>query len=61
MLFQKHDDAYLMHVMQDFEGPYDHKLKAVYTHSYDESGTRLFAAGGPLQGALFGNYVALFQ
>lgn len=34
---------------------------AIYTHCYDESGTRLFAAGGPLQIGMKGNYVALFQ
>jgi len=36
-------------------------LPAIYTHCYDTSGTRLFAAGGPLQCGLRGNYVALFQ
>ncbi len=34
---------------------------AIYTHCYDTSGTRLFAAGGPLQLGLKGNYLALFQ
>ena len=34
---------------------------AIYTHCYDTSGTRLFAAGGPLQIGLKGNYIALFQ
>lgn len=34
---------------------------AIYTHCYDQSGTRLFAAGGPLQCGLKGNYVGLFQ
>jgi len=36
-------------------------LPAIYTHCYDTSGTRLFAAGGPLQFNLKGNYIALFQ
>jgi hypothetical protein len=36
-------------------------LPAIYTHCYDMSGTRLFAAGGPLQFNLKGNYIALFQ
>lgn len=36
-------------------------LPAIYTHSYDFSGTRLFAAGGPLQCGLKGNYIGLFQ
>lgn len=34
---------------------------AIYTHCYDSSGTRLFAAGGPLQNNQMGNYVGLFQ
>jgi len=34
---------------------------AVYTHCYDTSGTRLFAAGGPLQNCQMGNYVGIFQ
>ena len=36
-------------------------MTAVYTHCYDESGTRLFAAGGPLPSGLKGNYIALFR
>ena len=36
-------------------------MTAVYTHCYDASGTRLFAAGGPLPSGLKGNYIALFQ
>ena len=41
---------------------HNHKyLPAIYTHCYDMSGTRLFAAGGPLQFNLKGNYIALFQ
>jgi len=34
---------------------------AIYTHCYDQSGTRLFAAGGPLPVDWSGNFVALFQ
>lgn len=34
---------------------------AIYTHCYDTSGTRLFAAGGPLQCGLKGNYIGLWQ
>ncbi|XP_050400542.1 DDB1- and CUL4-associated factor 12 [Patella vulgata] len=33
---------------------------AIYTHSYDESGTRLFAAGGPLPAGLWGNYAGMW-
>ncbi|KAL5005380.1 hypothetical protein ScPMuIL_018836 [Solemya velum] len=34
---------------------------AVYTHHYDSTGTRLFAAGGPLPAGLWGNYAALWS
>uniref|UniRef100_A0A915I624 DDB1- and CUL4-associated factor 12 beta-propeller domain-containing protein n=1 Tax=Romanomermis culicivorax TaxID=13658 RepID=A0A915I624_ROMCU len=34
---------------------------AVYTHSYDSSGMRLFAAGGPIAELLIGNYGAVWQ
>lgn len=34
---------------------------AVYTHCYDESGTRLFAAGGPLAVEKKGNYAAVWS
>ncbi|KAK7116122.1 DDB1- and CUL4-associated factor 12-like [Littorina saxatilis] len=33
---------------------------AIYTHAYDDSGVRLFAAGGPLPAGLWGNYGALW-
>ncbi|XP_046584894.1 DDB1- and CUL4-associated factor 12-like [Haliotis rubra] len=33
---------------------------AVYTHAYDSSGTRLFAAGGPLSSVSWGNYAGLW-
>lgn len=33
---------------------------AVYTHSYDPSGTRLFAAGGPIAEPSIGNYAAVW-
>jgi len=36
-------------------------LPAVYTHCYDSSGTRIFAAGGPLQSGTEGHYIGLFQ
>ena len=48
--------------MQEMEGGHHHKyMPAIYTHCYDQSGTRLFAAGGPLQSGNKGNYMALFQ
>ncbi|CDQ71107.1 unnamed protein product [Oncorhynchus mykiss] len=34
---------------------------AVYTHCYDDSGTKLFVAGGPLCSGLHGNYAALWS
>uniref|UniRef100_A0A914XDF3 DDB1- and CUL4-associated factor 12 beta-propeller domain-containing protein n=2 Tax=Plectus sambesii TaxID=2011161 RepID=A0A914XDF3_9BILA len=34
---------------------------AVYTHSYDSSGMRLFAAGGPIAASIQGNYAAVWQ
>lgn len=36
-------------------------VPAIYTHSYDSSGTRLFTAGGPLPVTLTGNYAGLWQ
>ena len=53
------DENNMMHHMEPVHA---HKnLPAIYSHCYDESGTRLFAAGGPLQVGMKGNYVALFQ
>jgi hypothetical protein len=54
-IFQRHDDTY-----RDFfwESEYP---SAIYTHRYDSSGTRLFAAGGPLPAGLWGNYAGLWQ
>jgi hypothetical protein len=54
-LLQRHDETY-----QEFFA--DHtNANAVYAHQFDESGTRLFAAGGPLPAGLWGNYAALWQ
>jgi len=36
-------------------------LNAIYTHCYDDSGTRLFTAGGPLPAGLVGNYAGVWQ
>jgi len=36
-------------------------LPAIYTHCYNSSGTRLFAAGGPLKCYERGNYIGLWQ
>lgn len=51
----RHDDAYVSFFM-DQEYP-----NAIYTHCYDESGTKLFTAGGPLPAGLWGNYAGLWQ
>merc|ERR1719266_3118568 len=47
------------HYMDHFQN--QKYLPAIYTHCYDSSGTRLFAAGGPLQCGLEGNYIGLWQ
>uniref|UniRef100_A0A2A4JLC8 DDB1- and CUL4-associated factor 12 beta-propeller domain-containing protein n=1 Tax=Heliothis virescens TaxID=7102 RepID=A0A2A4JLC8_HELVI len=36
-------------------------VPAIYTHCYDDSGTRIFTAGGPLPATLIGNYAGLWQ
>lgn len=51
----KRDDHYMDHFQNQ------KYLPAIYTHCYDTSGTRLFAAGGPLQCGLEGNYIGLWQ
>ena len=48
-------------VDRDEYDQYNKYNPAIYTHCYDVSGTRLFAAGGPLQNSTMGNYVGLFQ
>ena len=40
---------------------YHHPSSAIYTHSYDESGTKIFTAGGPLAAGIQGNYAAVWQ
>lgn len=52
---QLHDDTYRDFFM-DQEYP-----NAIYAHCYDDSGTKLFAAGGPLPAGLWGNYAGLWQ
>ena len=56
-VLQQRDENFV----QNIEMHQQKNLPAIYTHCYDTSGTRLFAAGGPLQCQLKGNYVALFQ
>ncbi|VVD03974.1 DDB1- and CUL4-associated factor 12 homolog [Leptidea sinapis] len=36
-------------------------VPAIYTHCYDDSGTRIFTAGGPLPAPLVGNYAGIWQ
>lgn len=54
MNFQRHDENY-----RDifFDNVYPN---AIYTHAYDDTGVRLFTAGGPLPAGLWGNYAALW-
>lgn len=54
-MFQRHDEVY-------------HTLfgemclpTSIYTHCYDQSGSKLFTGGGPLAVGLYGNYAALWQ
>jgi len=53
-------DNYVMHGGLPIN-PHDKQIPAFYTHCYDHSGTRLFAAGGPLQADYNGNCIVLFQ
>lgn len=55
VFLQRHDDTY-----QEFFAEQDYP-NAVYVHCFDESGTKLFAAGGPLPAGLWGNYAGLWQ
>ena len=54
-VFQLHDDNYLDFFM-DQSYP-----NAVYTHQYDDTGTRMFVAGGPLPAGLWGNYAGIWS
>lgn len=36
-------------------------VPAIYTHCYDSTRMRLFAAGGPLPATLVGNYAGVWQ
>ncbi|CAH1795744.1 unnamed protein product [Owenia fusiformis] len=49
-----HDDNYRDY-FYDQEYP-----NAIYTHCYNETGTQLFTAGGPLPAGLWGNYAAVW-
>ena len=42
-----------------FEG--ESYIPAIYSHCFDQSGTRLFIGGGPLQRDVRGSYLALWQ
>ena len=53
--------AYLFQASDDSPQQINRYSPAVYTHSYDESGTRLFAAGGPLAVEKKGNYAAVWS
>ncbi|XP_052277575.1 DDB1- and CUL4-associated factor 12-like isoform X9 [Dreissena polymorpha] len=49
-----HDDNYSQLYNQNIEN-------AIYAHEYDETGTRMFVAGGPLPTSLWGNYAGLWS
>lgn len=51
----RHDATYMEHFQNSLI------RQAVYTLSYDSTGTRLFAAGGPLQLGLCGSYAAMWS
>ena len=55
----KRDDQEWLYNLYNY--PSQKYLPAIYTHCYDSSGTRLFAAGGPLFSDLLGNYIGLWQ
>ncbi|XP_068598697.1 DDB1- and CUL4-associated factor 12 [Brachionichthys hirsutus] len=51
-----HDDTWRSYFSDIHSFP-----NAVYTHCYDDSGTKLFVAGGPLCSGLHGNYAGLWS
>ncbi|KAL4227384.1 DDB1- and CUL4-associated factor 12 [Mactra antiquata] len=51
-----HDDSFLEFFTHHQEYP-----NAIYTHQYDDTGTRMFVAGGPLPAGLWGNYAGLWS
>lgn len=53
--FLSHDDNYRDFFMDN------NYPNALYTHQFDSTGTRLFAAGGPLPAGLWGNYAGLWH
>lgn len=53
--FQQQDEVY-QEIFLNLPCP-----NAVYAHCYDEYGTRLFAAGGPIAASLVGNYAAMWE
>ena len=56
--FQLRDDNYTSFFMHQFN---NHDFpNAIYTHQYDDTGTRMFVAGGPLPAGLTGNYAGLW-
>lgn len=36
-------------------------LNSIYTHNYDDTGTRLFTAGGPMPSDVQGNYAGFWS
>lgn len=53
-----HDENYMGFFMHQYNQDFPN---AIYTHQYDDTGTRLFVAGGPLPAGLWGNYAGLWS
>ncbi|XP_077988908.1 DDB1- and CUL4-associated factor 12-like [Glandiceps talaboti] len=49
------------HIYNEYFAEQHDYPNAVYTHCYDASKTKLFAAGGPLSSGLHGNYAAVWH
>ena len=48
---------------KDTNSPLMHEtyLNSIYTHNYDDTGTRLFTAGGPMPSDVQGNYAGIWS
>lgn len=48
---------------KDSNSPLMHEthLNSIYTHNYDDTGTRLFTAGGPMPSDVQGNYAGIWS
>jgi len=55
---QLHNENYYDSLPYSYNADNSH---AIYAHSYDPSGTKLLAAGGPLTVNFFGHYVGVWR